>query len=85
MKYLFFAITIVLQFLSLLSLKLLDNFYFIVAIFVLCIFFGAMLNFSKSETNSLKSNIGFGLFYGSLTSLMVVIVLVQQDLVWKNI
>lgn len=74
MKYIFFLATIALQFLSVLTLKLLDTFLLIIGIFILCLVVGGLINFSKSANNSTTKNIRWGLFYGSLTSLGIVIV-----------
>ncbi len=75
MKYLFLVATIALQFLSVVSLKLLDSFWLIIAIFILSLIVGGVMNFSNRETKNAKTNnIGWGLFYGSLTSLGLVII-----------
>jgi general stress protein CsbA len=75
MKYFFLVVTIALQFLSVVTLKLLDSFWLIITIFILSLVVGGLMNFSNRETKITKtSNIGWGLFYGSLTSLGLVIV-----------
>ena len=75
MKHLFLIATIILQFLSVVTLKLLDNFYLIILIFILCLVIGGLINFSNKDTKKEMTNaIGWGLFYGSLTSLGLVIV-----------
>jgi hypothetical protein len=74
MKYLFLIATIALQFLSVLTLKLLDSFGLILGIFVLCLLVGGIIHFSKKNTNLTIANIGWGLFFGSLSSLLLVIV-----------
>ena len=75
MKYLYLIVTILLQFLSVVTLKLLDSFYLIIAIFILCLLIGGLINFSKKDTKKdMTIAIGWGLFYGSLTSLGLVIV-----------
>jgi hypothetical protein len=74
MKSIFLVATIGLQFLSVFTLKLLDNFFLIIGIFIFCIAIGGIINFSKPTKNSTIKNIGWGLFYGSLTSLGLVTV-----------
>jgi hypothetical protein len=74
MKYIFLATTIALQFLSVLTLKLLDSFYLIIGVFILCVVVGGIINFSQPTNNSTTKNIGWALFYGSLTSLGLIIV-----------
>lgn len=69
MKYVFLLATIVLQFLLLFALKLFDNFYLIIGIFVLCLIIGGIANFSNAAANSTAKRIGWGLFYGSLITL----------------
>jgi pheromone shutdown protein TraB len=74
MKYLSFFATIGLQFLSVLTLKLLDSFWLVIAIFILTLVVGGVMNFSRRETETTMANtIGWGLFYGSLTSLGLVL------------
>lgn len=74
MKYIFLAATIALQFLSVFTLKLLDSFWLIITIFILALVAGGVMNFSNRKTGTTKTkNIGWGLFYGSLTSLALVI------------
>ena len=74
MKSIILISTIFLQFLSVVALKLLDNFGLIIGIFILSIAIGGLLKFSKTINNVTVLNIGWGLFYGSLTSLGLVIV-----------
>ena len=73
MKYIFLIATLALQFLSVLTLKLLDNFPVIIGIFILSIVVGGLIKFSKPSTNLTIANIGWGLFYGSITSLGLII------------
>ena len=74
MKYLILVITLVLQFISVMTLKLLDSFALIIAIFLMCLVVGGFMNFAKRESVKTKTNIiGWGLFYGSLSSLGLVI------------
>lgn len=72
MKIVSFILTMLFQFLSLLSLKLLDNFYLILAIFVSCLIVGFLINISSSK-DTITKKIGWGLLYGSLTSLTLTI------------
>jgi hypothetical protein len=73
MKYLVLFATIALQFLAVTYLKLLDHFSIIIILFLLCLVFGGVLNFSKKEpAESGLRAIGWGLFYGSVASLLTV-------------
>ncbi len=70
-----FILTISIQFLAILSLKLLDNFFLIIMIFIACLLGGRSMK-SSSSSNSQKKEIGWGIFYGSLTSLTLTIVFI---------
>jgi hypothetical protein len=70
MKYFYFALTLLLHFVSILTLKLLDNYLPIILIFIGSLFLGVILKFSESIK---VRNIGLGLMYGSLTSLILTI------------
>ncbi|MGH1517682.1 hypothetical protein [Chryseobacterium sp. JK1] len=70
MKYIFLIITIAIQFSLIVSLQLLDGFEIIIGIFIACLLVGALLYFLKSEKLSHFKSLGFGLFYGSLISLV---------------
>jgi len=76
MKYIFFTVTLALQFLSILTLKLLDNFTLIIVILILSIVFGGIIKFSNEKSNLTIANIGWGLFYGSVTSLGLIIIFI---------
>ncbi|UKB82138.1 hypothetical protein LF887_14100 [Chryseobacterium sp. MEBOG06] len=73
MKYFFLTITIVIQLILVITLQLLDGFETIIGIFIICLLIGALLYFLKSEKLLYFKNFGFGLFYGSLISLVSVI------------
>lgn len=65
----------VLQFLAVRTLKLLDSFPFIIGIFISCLVIGSILYFSNDDTKkSVANQIGWGLFYGSLTTLALVVI-----------
>ncbi|MTI41088.1 hypothetical protein [Fulvivirga lutimaris] len=68
MKIITYLITISFQLLSVWSLKLLDSFSLIIVIFISCVIGGFFLKRIKSTTN-----LGWGLFFGSLTSLVITI------------
>ena len=74
MKYIFLIATVALQFLSVLTLKLLDNFSVIIGIFILSLVIGGLIKFSNTNKKSAVANIGWGLLFGSLTSLGLVII-----------
>jgi hypothetical protein len=77
MKYLIFALTICGHFFAAKYLKLLDNFFIIAGIIVISLGLGAGLFFSfKNEKDSVGREIGWGILYGSLTSVIVVISLI---------
>ena len=73
-EILFLIVTVALQFLSVLTLKLLDNFFVIIGIFILSLLIGGLIKFSKTTKKSIVANIGWGLYFGSLTSLGLVII-----------
>lgn len=75
MKIVSFILTILIQFLSLVTLKLLDNFYHIILIFMSCLVSGLFIRIN-SPTQSKTKKIGWGLLFGSLTSLTLTIVFV---------
>ena len=70
-----FILTISIQFLAIISLKLLDNFFLIIMIFIACLLGGRSMK-SSNSSNSQKKEIGWGIFYGSLTSLTLTIVFI---------
>jgi len=74
-KIISFLLTLLIQFLSILTLKLLDNFYLIILIFIACLITGYIFRTNTSST-SVKKEIGWGLFYGSITSLLLTIVFI---------
>ena len=74
MKYFFMVITLAFQFLVVKSLKLLDNFAVIIGVFALCILIGAILRFSKANVNQTTANFGWGLLYGSLSAIGMVVI-----------
>lgn len=74
-KIISFLLTLLIQFLSILTLKLLDNFYLIILIFIACLITGHIFRTNTSSTSA-KKEIGWGLFYGSITSLLLTIVFI---------
>ncbi len=72
MKALFFTLTILLHLLFVLTLKLLDD-KIIIAIFLGCLILGLIIKIIEKNKKSLLSDIGWGLFYGSITSSALVI------------
>lgn len=62
MRHLFIIATIILQFLSVVTFKLLNSFYLIIAIFISCLVIGILINFSKKEIKKITKAIGWGLF-----------------------
>jgi len=76
MKYFFLALTLLVQFLSVLSLKLLDNFGLIIGVFAISLLMGGFIRFSKSQSSGTIAALGWGLFYGSLASLLIVLVFI---------
>jgi hypothetical protein len=72
-----FIATISFQFVLVVSLKLLDNFWLINALLFLSLAVGGVLHFpNKIKRNSTVNSIGWGLFYGSLTSLALIIIFI---------
>jgi uncharacterized BrkB/YihY/UPF0761 family membrane protein len=70
-----FIATISFQFVLVVSLKLLDNFWLIIALLFLCLAVGGVVHFTnKNKKTSTVNSIGWGLFYGSITSLALIII-----------
>ena len=74
MRYFVFVLTLILHFITILTMKLLDNFFPIIAILLGSIVLGFIL-ISTDDKGSQRWKIGWGLFYGSTTSLTLTIVL----------
>jgi hypothetical protein len=75
MKIVAFITTILIQFLSIVALNLLDNFYLIILIFITCLVGGLLIKMSSSTKSKMKE-IGWGLLFGSLTSLTLTLLFV---------
>ena len=75
MKLLYFALTILIQFISLMTLKLLDSFYLIILIFISCLGAGFLIKM-YSPTKTIMKEIGWGVLFGSLTSLTLTLLFV---------
>jgi hypothetical protein len=84
MKYVYFGATILLQVLCLRVIKLLDSFAVVVAILALTILVGLSIKLSNSENKLLEikpsngenkalKDLGWGLFYGGLTYLALIV------------
>jgi hypothetical protein len=74
MKYMFLITTLGLHLLVFLTLKLLDNPGTIITIYISSLVIGLILKLQKYKSNRQKIyEIGWGIFYGSLTSLGIVI------------
>lgn len=73
MKALFFILTISLHLLCILALKLLDDIKIIIVIFFVSLILGVIIKLTEKNRKSLLSDIGWGLFYGSITSSVLVI------------
>lgn len=80
MKYFVFVLTLLLHFIAILTLKLLDNFFPIIAIFLGSIVFGLIILITTNDKGSNRRKIGWGLFYGSITSLTLTIAFT----IWLN-
>jgi len=79
MKNISFVITLILHFFIIYSLKLLDNFSVIILEISILIMMGFIIvKFSKNKS-SIKS-LGFGILYGSITSL----ILLLSFSIWLN-
>lgn len=75
MKTTSFILTILIQFLLVFTLKLLDNFYLILLILISSLVIGFLIQISNSTKSNIKK-IGWGLLFGSLTSLILTIMFV---------
>ena len=74
MRALFFILTISFHLLCILTLKFLDDFKLIIMIFCGCLISGLIIKLTVKNKKDLFSNIGWGLFYGSITSLIMIII-----------
>ena len=75
MKTTSFILTILIQFLLIFTLKLLDNFYLILLILISSLAVGFLIRISNLTKSKIKK-IGWGLLFGSLTSLILTILFV---------
>ncbi len=73
MKVVSYMFTIVLQSLALAYLRLLDNFPLILWIFIICLFAGVFIRFIARGISYIAKDLGWGLFWGSATSLSIII------------
>lgn len=73
MKVLSYISTIVLQALVLAYLKLLDNFSLILWIFLICLIAGIIIRFIARGISYIGKELGWGLFWGSATSLTIIV------------
>lgn len=76
MKLIFYISTLAIQFLSIVGLKLLDNFIVIIILFLGCLTFGIKFHFYSKPNEKRINDIGWGLFYGSITSLILTILFI---------
>lgn len=72
MKHIAFVITLILHFFTIYSLKLLDNFSAIILEISTSIIIGFIIVKLSENKNSIK-NLGFGILYGSITSLILLL------------
>jgi hypothetical protein len=72
MKYFVFALTLIGHFIAILTLKLLDNFFPVIFILLGSVVFG-LITLTTNDKKSKRRKIGWGLFYGSITSLTLTI------------
>jgi hypothetical protein len=70
MKTIYSILTIILHFLIIIDLKILDNLNLIIIILVLSTITGFTIKFLYKNKNKHLLNLGSGIFYGSLTSLI---------------
>jgi hypothetical protein len=73
MKYFYLILTVLLQFLCLRVIKLLDNPTILLAIVGLSLLIGILVKLNNKENKPLR-DLGWGLFYGSLASLALLVV-----------
>lgn len=69
-KIISYILTLILQ--LLLILKLLDSFFLNSIAFIVCLASGLIMNTVKSDNKIIK-DIGWGLFFGSITSLVLIL------------
>lgn len=73
MKQIVFTSTLVLHLFIIYTLKLLDNFLLIILILIASVTIGFVIR-KFSENKESAKNLGSGIFYGSITSLIILIV-----------
>ena len=73
MKIISFIATLTFHFLSVFTLKLLDNFSIIIGIFLASLVGGFIIKYSSGNSKTWIKNTGWGLIYGSLTSIGLLI------------
>ena len=76
MKPASFSATFILLFIAVARLKLLDNLWWIIGLFVFSLLTGALLNFLKPLKSLLLQHLRWGIFFGSLTSLGLLLILI---------
>jgi hypothetical protein len=76
MKIVSYAFVVIFQIIIILQLKLLDNFYLILLIFITFLITGIKMNFFSKSKNVNFKNVGWGVFYGSLTSISLTILFI---------
>jgi amino acid transporter len=70
MKSIFFALTVVSQFILVASLKILDNLHIVALIFAVCMTVGFFLMYLDNTINITLKSLGWGLRYGTLFSII---------------
>jgi hypothetical protein len=74
MRYLVLIVTLIVQIVFILNVKLLDSFSWIIGMLAAGLLLGAIFRFSSIRFNNHVKNVGWGIFYGSLVCLSVVTV-----------
>jgi hypothetical protein len=70
MKIFISTLTVLIHIFCVLCSKFLDDFLILISIFICTLIIGLVILFLTPKTSSLTRNIGWGLLYGSLTSIV---------------
>jgi len=79
-KTITFVLIVLIQLALIIELKLLDDFYPIITVISLCALIGLIIRLTLPKQQIKIRNIGWGILYGSITSMLLTIVFI----VWLN-
>jgi len=76
MRYLLIFLTLIFHFTLILTVKLLDNFSLIIVILFASLILGLIILITARDKKSIIREFGWGLFFGSLTSIALTIMFI---------